>query len=38
VTTHVIIPNRGTVLIDAGKVLSDEQGNLLFVAGNHQVI
>jgi len=38
VTTHVIIPNGGTVLIDAGKVLSDEQGNLLFVAGNHQAI
>ena len=38
VTTHVIIPNRGTVLTDAGRVLSDEQGNLLFVAGNHQVI
>jgi hypothetical protein len=38
VTTHVIIPNGGTVLIDAGRVLSDEQGNLLFVAGNHQAI
>jgi len=38
VTTHVIIPHGGTVLIDAGRVLSDEQGNLLFVAGNHQVI
>jgi hypothetical protein len=38
VTTHVIVPNGGTVLIDAGRVLSDEQGNLLFVAGNHQVI
>jgi hypothetical protein len=38
VTTHVIIPNGGIVLIDAGRVLSDEQGNLLFVAGNHQVI
>ena len=38
VTTHVIIPNRGTVLTDAGRVLSDEQGNLLLVAGNHQVI
>ena len=25
VTTHVIIPNRGTVLTDAGRVLSDEQ-------------
>jgi hypothetical protein len=38
VTTHVIIPNGGTVLIEAGRVLSDEQENLLFVAGNHQAI
>jgi hypothetical protein len=38
VTTHVIIPNGGTVLTEAGRVLSDEQGNLLFVAGNHQAI
>jgi hypothetical protein len=38
VITHVIIPNGGTVLIDAGRVLSDDQGNLLFVAGNHQMI
>jgi hypothetical protein len=38
VTTHVIIPNGGTVLTEAGRVLSDEQGNLLFVAGNHRAI
>lgn len=38
VTTHVIIPNGGTVLINAGRVLSDDQGNLLFVAGKHQAI
>src|SRR5260370_16923232 len=34
VTTHVIVPNGGTVLIDAGRVLSHAQGNLLFVARN----
>jgi hypothetical protein len=38
VITHVIVPNGGTVLINAGRVLSDDQGNLLFVAGNHQAI
>jgi hypothetical protein len=34
VTSHVILPNGGTVLIDAGKVLSDDQGNLLYEAGH----
>jgi hypothetical protein len=38
VTTHVIIPDGGTALIDAGRVLSDDQGNLLFVAGKHPAI
>jgi hypothetical protein len=38
VTGRVIIPNGGTVLMEAGRVLSDDQGNLLFVAGNHQAI
>ncbi len=38
VTTHVIIPNGGTVLIAAGRVLSDDQGNLLFEAGHDPVI
>jgi hypothetical protein len=38
VTTHVIIPGGGTVLINAGRVLSDDQGNLLFVAGKQQAI
>jgi hypothetical protein len=38
VITHVIVPNGGIVLINAGRVLSDDQGNLLFVAGKHQVI
>jgi hypothetical protein len=38
VTTRVIIPNGGTVLIAAGRVLSDDQGNLLFEAGHDPVI
>lgn len=38
VMTKVIVPNGGTVLVIAGRVLSDDQGNVLFVAGNHQVI
>jgi hypothetical protein len=38
VTTHVIIPSGGTVLIEAGRVLSDDQGNLLFIAGKHPAI
>jgi hypothetical protein len=38
VITHVLTPGGGTVLIEAGRVLSDEEGNLLFVAGNHPTI
>jgi hypothetical protein len=38
VITRVITPGGGTVLIEAGRVLSDEQGNLLFVAGSHPTI
>jgi hypothetical protein len=34
VTSHVIIPDGGTVLIAAGRVLSDDQGNVLYVAGH----
>jgi hypothetical protein len=36
--TQVIVPGGGTVLIEAGRVLSDEEGNLQFVAGKHQLI
>jgi hypothetical protein len=32
------VPGGGTVLIEAGRVLSDEEGNLQFVAGKHQLI
>jgi hypothetical protein len=38
VISHVIVPSGGTVLIDAGRVLSDDQGNVLFAAGKHQVL
>jgi hypothetical protein len=30
------LPSGRTVLIDAGKLLFDNDGNLLFEAGNHQ--
>jgi hypothetical protein len=38
VTTRVLLPHGGTVLFDAGRVLSDEEGNSIFVAGTHQVL
>jgi hypothetical protein len=37
-TTRVLLPRGGTVLFDAGRVLSDEEGNLSFVAGTHQAL
>jgi hypothetical protein len=35
---HVRLPGGGTVVIEAGRVLTDAQGNLQFVAGKHQVL
>ena len=33
---HLSLPSGGTVLIDAGKLHFDNEGNLVFEAGNHQ--
>jgi len=35
---HVRLPNGGTVTIEAGRVLTDAQGNPQFVAGKHQFL
>jgi hypothetical protein len=35
---HVRLPNGGTVVIEAGRVLTDAQGDLQFVAGKHQIL
>jgi hypothetical protein len=35
---HVRLPNGGTIVIEAGRVLTDAQGNLQFVAGRHQFL
>jgi hypothetical protein len=35
---HLNIPGVGAVLIDAGRIIRDADGNVLFVAGNHQLI
>jgi hypothetical protein len=35
-TAHVRVPGGGTVLVEAGQVVSDDFGNIYFVAGNHQ--
>ena len=32
------LPNGGTIVIEAGRVLTDAQGNLQFVAGRHQFL
>lgn len=37
-TSHVRLPNGGTVAVEAGRVLTDAQGNLQFVAGRHQFL
>jgi hypothetical protein len=34
----VRLPNGGTILIEAGRVLTDALGNLQFVAGKHQTL
>jgi len=34
-TTQVVVPGAGAVAFETGRVLSDESGNLLFVAGKH---
>jgi hypothetical protein len=35
---HLRLPNGQTVLIDAGKLVLDEEGNILFQAGKHQFV
>jgi hypothetical protein len=35
-TAHIRVPGGGTVLLEAGQVVSDDFGNIYFVAGNHQ--
>lgn len=35
---HLNIPGVGVVLIDAGTVIFDSDGNILFEAGKHQVL
>ncbi len=36
--TRVIVPGGGAVLIEAGRVITDEEGNPEFVAGKHQLV
>jgi hypothetical protein len=35
---HVTVPGEGVVLLDAGKLLYDAKGHLVFEAGHHQIL
>ena len=35
---RVVFPELGVVLLDAGKVVFDEDGNVVFEAGPHQIV
>jgi hypothetical protein len=34
---HVTVPGEGVVLLDAGRLVADAEGNLVFEAGHHQI-